>query len=76
MNRDLSRYFVMIESADMRPAASAQKASHDACAALQKNLAAWRKINEESIPAVNNQLQEIHLSPLPLAGRVPNLACE
>jgi hypothetical protein len=76
MNRDLSRYFVMIESADMRPAASAQKASHDACAALQKNLAAWRRINEESIPAVNKQLQEIHLSPLPLAGRVPNLACE
>jgi photosystem II stability/assembly factor-like uncharacterized protein len=76
MNRDLSRYFVMIESADMRPAASAQKASHDACAALQKNLAAWRQINEESIPAVNKQLQEIHLSPLPLAGRGPNLACE
>jgi photosystem II stability/assembly factor-like uncharacterized protein len=76
MNRDLSRYFVMIESADMRPAASAQKASHDACVVLQKNLAAWRQINEESIPPVNKQLQEVHLSPLPLAGRMPNLACE
>jgi hypothetical protein len=29
MNRDISRYFVMIESADMRPAASAQKATNN-----------------------------------------------
>jgi photosystem II stability/assembly factor-like uncharacterized protein len=76
MNRDVSRYFVMIESADMRPAASAQKVSHEACLALQKHLATWRQINEESIPAVNKQLQNIHLPPLPVAGRTPNLACE
>jgi hypothetical protein len=76
MNRDISRYFVMVESADMRPAVSAQKAFHDACVALQTNLANWRKLNEETIPAVNKQLQKVHLSLLPLSGSVPNLACE
>jgi hypothetical protein len=76
MNRDISRYFVMIESADIRPAASAQKVSHEACLELQKHLATWRQINEENIPAVNKQLLDVHLSPLPTAGRTSNLACE
>jgi hypothetical protein len=76
MNRDISRYFVMIESADMRPAASAQKAAQETCVGLQKNLVTWRQINEESIPAVNKQLQNFHLSPLPVAARAQNLACE
>ncbi len=64
------------ESADMRPAASAQKVARETCTALQKNLATWRQINEENIPAVNKQLQDIHLAPLPIAGRTANLACE
>ena len=76
MNRDISRYFVMIESADMRPAASAQEVSHEACIALQKKLATWRQINEKDIPAVNKQLQHLHLSALPVIGHAENLACE
>jgi hypothetical protein len=76
INRDISRYFVMIESADMRPAASAQKVAHETCLALQKNLATWRQINDENIPAVNKPLQNIHLAPLPVADRTANLACE
>jgi len=76
INRDISRYFVMIESADMRPAASAQKVSQETCTTLQKNLATWRQINEQDIPAVNKKLQEIHLVPLPVAGRTAILACE
>ena len=76
MNRDISRYYGMIESADMRPAASAQKVSHETCVALQKNLAMWKQINEESIPAVNKQLQDFHLSTLPLAVRAQTLSCE
>jgi hypothetical protein len=76
INRDISRYFVMIESADMRPAASAQKVFREMCEALQKNLATWRQINEQNIPAANKQLQDIHLALLPVAGRSPNLACE
>ncbi|HVH50018.1 MAG TPA: hypothetical protein VM781_00005, partial [Candidatus Bathyarchaeia archaeon] len=63
INRDISRYFIMIESADMRPAASAQKVFRETCESLQKHLATWRQINEENIPAVNKQLQEMHFSP-------------
>jgi photosystem II stability/assembly factor-like uncharacterized protein len=76
INRDISRYFVMIESADMRPAASAQKVAHETCTALQKNLATWRQINEENIPAVNKQLQNFHSAPLPVAGSTANLTCD
>jgi hypothetical protein len=76
VNRDISRYFVMIESADMRPAASAQKVAHDTCTTLQINLATWRQINEENIPGVNKQLQNFHFARLPIAGSTPNLACD
>ncbi len=75
MNRDLSRYLVMIESADMRPAASGQKASQETCVALQKNLATWLKLNDENIPAVNKQLEGFHLAGLPLARPKPPLTC-
>jgi len=76
MNRDLSRYLVMIESADMRPAASGQKASRETCVALQKNLAIWLKLNDENIPAVNKQLEIFHLASLPLARPKPALTCQ
>jgi photosystem II stability/assembly factor-like uncharacterized protein len=76
MNRDLSRYLVMIESADMRPAASGQKASQETCVALQKNLATWLKLNDENIPAVNKQLEDFHLAGLPLARAKPALTCQ
>ena len=76
INRDLSRYLVMIESADMRPAASGQKASQETCVALEKNLAIWLKLNDENIPAANKQLETFHLAGLPLAGRKPALTCQ
>jgi photosystem II stability/assembly factor-like uncharacterized protein len=76
MNRDLSRYLVMIESADMRPAASGQKASQETCVALQKNLAIWLMLNDENVPAVNRQLGTFHLAALPLARAKPALTCQ
>jgi len=76
INRDLSRYLVMIESADMRPAASGQKASQETCVALEKNLAIWLKLNDENIPAANKQLETFHLAGLPLASRKPALTCQ
>jgi len=36
----------------------------------------WKEINEENIPAVNKQLQDLHLSSLPLGGRAQALACD
>jgi hypothetical protein len=76
MNRDISRYFVMVESADMKPAASAQRVTHDACVALRKNLDTWQQINAETIPALNKQLETFHLADLPVATRKQPLACE
>jgi len=75
MNRDISRYFVMVESADMKPAASAQQAVHQACIALQKNLETWRKLNEENIPATNKQLEVFHSATLPIARLAQPFSC-
>lgn len=76
LNRDLSRYFVMVESADILPAASARNAFHEACAALQKKLAALRQVNEETVPVVNKELQSIHLAALPVTVATHSLSCE
>ena len=69
LNRDLARYLIMIESADNRPAASAQSAVHESCEALVKALYAWQKLNQEDVAAVNKQLQGVHLAGLPVPGR-------
>jgi photosystem II stability/assembly factor-like uncharacterized protein len=75
MNRDISRYLVMVESADMLPAASAEKAAHEACVGLQKNLETWRKLNAEDVPVLNKQLENFHSATLPLAKLPQPLAC-
>jgi hypothetical protein len=75
MNRDFSRYLVMIESADMRPPASGQSASHETCVALQKQLAIWQQLKDENISAINKQLQTLHLADLPVASRRSAVAC-
>jgi photosystem II stability/assembly factor-like uncharacterized protein len=75
MNRDISRYFVMVESADIKPAASAQQAVHQACIALQKSLETWRKLNEENIPATNKLLEVFHSATLPIAKLIQPFSC-
>jgi len=74
-NRDLSRYFVMVESADIRPAASAQKAFAESCSGLQKLLATWQKLNDENIPALNKQLESVHIGGLPVETATKPLVC-
>ena len=76
MNRDISRYFIMVESADIRPAASARKAAFDTCVGLQKNLETWRKLNEEDVAAVNKLLAAAHLEYLPVSNLKQSLVCE
>jgi len=75
-NRDISRYLVMIESADMRPAASAQTAVQQACAGLQKNLETWEKLNAENVAALGKQLERFHTAVLPTARPVAALKCD
>jgi len=76
LNRDSSRYLVMVESADMRPPVSAQTAALEACKKLQVNLEAWSKLNSGDLAAVNKQLEASHLAALPVAsGKSIPLVC-
>jgi hypothetical protein len=76
MNRDLSRYLVMVESADMRPAESAHKVSSEACEGLKKKLAAWDSLNAADVVGMNPLLTAIHLAELPVAHSQVRFACD
>jgi photosystem II stability/assembly factor-like uncharacterized protein len=64
VNRDLARYLVMIEGGDVRPAPSALENTKVACEALQEDLAGWRKVNSETLPALNKLLERQRLTAL------------
>jgi hypothetical protein len=64
INRDLARYLIMIESADVRPAASARQNAAVSCEALKKSLMRWRIVNSDRLPALNKLLEANHLAAL------------
>src|SRR5438552_19002275 len=64
VNRDLARFVTMIQSGDMRPAKSATESAAVSCHALTDDLARWRKINVETLPAFNRLLKEFKLTAL------------
>jgi hypothetical protein len=64
INRDLARYLTMIEGGDVRPAASARENTKVLCEALKKDLAAWRTVNSERLPALNKLLERHGLAKL------------
>jgi hypothetical protein len=76
MNRDISRHLVMVESADMRPAESAQKASTEACEGLKKKLAQWVSLNASDVPTINKSLKEFQLAELPISRSTEILKCD
>jgi hypothetical protein len=67
LNRDLARYLIMVESADSRPAASAENAVREACTVLQNRQQAWQELNEEEVAEANRRLEGVHLAGLPIA---------
>jgi photosystem II stability/assembly factor-like uncharacterized protein len=76
VNRDLTRYFIMIETADVRPPDSAAAAVKDSCKALQKDSEQWRKLNAEVVPALNKQLELLKLNALPVtANQMAAVVC-
>lgn len=75
VNRDLARIVSMIQAADIRPGASAQETAIGACAALKNNLASWRKINMENLPAFNSSLARFKIAPLPIVTIAANAQC-
>jgi hypothetical protein len=64
INRDLARYLTMIESGDVRPPQSARDNAAVSCEALKKDLARWRTVNSESLPALNKILEHHNLAAL------------
>jgi photosystem II stability/assembly factor-like uncharacterized protein len=76
VNRDLARYFTMIETADVRPPDSATAAVKVSCQTFQKNAEQWRKLNGEIVPAINKQLELSKLKALPVTAlQAAALAC-
>jgi photosystem II stability/assembly factor-like uncharacterized protein len=65
INRDVTRFVSMIQSGDVRPAKSVIENVSPSCVALQSDLARWRKINSETLPALNQKLTQSTLSALP-----------
>jgi hypothetical protein len=66
INRDLSRYVTMVQSGDMRPASSVVQIALPPCKALADDLQRWRRINEDKIPQLNQELLNNKLPALPV----------
>jgi photosystem II stability/assembly factor-like uncharacterized protein len=64
-NRDLARLLFMVQVGDGAPSDSAQAAIDESCRTLEKGLAAWHKLQADSLPAVNALLSKYNLEPLP-----------
>jgi hypothetical protein len=76
VNRDLARLMSMIESGDLRPAESAHDVARESCESLKKNLARWRKVNAETLPALNKLLKQYKLAPLPAVNPAADPQCQ
>ena len=57
----------MIESGDAAPAPTALEVIDESCTALNKNLAAWRDLDSQSVPATNTIIAKSGLAALPTA---------
>jgi photosystem II stability/assembly factor-like uncharacterized protein len=67
VNRDLARILFMVQVGDGAPSDSAQAAIHESCQTLEKDLAAWRTLQADSLASVNALLGKYNLQPLPVA---------
>ncbi|MDX6405453.1 MAG: hypothetical protein QOH70_2908 [Blastocatellia bacterium] len=77
VNRDVARFVTMIQSGDIRPARSVIENAAPSCVALKNDLARWRKINSETVPALNQVLKQNKLASFPIVNvdkdpRCPN----
>jgi photosystem II stability/assembly factor-like uncharacterized protein len=75
INRDVARFVTMIQSGDIRPAKSIIENATPSCVALQNDLARWRKINSETLPALNQTLKRNKIVPLPIVAVDQNSRC-
>jgi hypothetical protein len=66
LHRDLARTAFMIQSGDAAPSSTAAAELGSACAALNKDFAAWRELASQALPAVNALLEKYKFAPLPI----------
>ena len=57
LNRDLGRLIFSVESADIRPTDSVRSAVEQACAQLDKDIAAWQQLNANEVAAFNAKVK-------------------
>lgn len=75
VNRDVARFVSMIQSGDIRPAKSIIENAAPSCVALKNDLARWRKINSETLPALNQKLAQTKLKGLPIVRGAEDPRC-
>jgi hypothetical protein len=67
INRDLARVQFFIMSGDAAPSPTAKAALDESCDTLNKNLAAWRQLDSQAVPATSNIIAKSSLAALPTA---------
>ena len=71
VNRDVTRFVTMIQSADIRPAKSIIENVAPSCTALKNDLAHLRMLNQEKLASLNTMLRQGGLALVPVP-TVPN----
>lgn len=67
VNRDVARFVSMIQTADIRPAKSIIENATPSCVALKNDLARWRTVNAQTLPALNQVLKQNSMSLLTIS---------
>jgi photosystem II stability/assembly factor-like uncharacterized protein len=75
VNRDLARFITMIETGDMRPTDTARTAAMESCESLKHAMVRWRKVNADGLSALDKQLKQYGLAPLPATRPAADVVC-
>ena len=67
INRDLARVQFFIQSGDAAPSPTAKATLDESCDQLNKNIAAWRDLDSQAVPATTNIIAKSSLAALPTA---------
>jgi len=67
VNRELARLIFSVESADIRPTDAVHAAVQQNCERLDKDMAQWRQLNQQDVPAFNALLAGTKATALPVA---------
>ena len=75
VNRDMARLMTMVEGGDVRPAETALGTAGESCESLRRSVERLKKVNAESLPALNKLLRQYNLAPLPAPAPAADARC-